>query len=157
MLLVYGSKDSLFPRICAVEAVGIGATSKLFLNPYLDKNTQFHELFSLLLQLANFKISEKMLFWLHVWYLQHLNKLFLHVVYVCCLSINVILKLSCNFLMKIIKQSHDFSCVIWKKEARVNLFKDHKLHSPLAFEKIYLCPFIVNCKRKIIWLPVQTI
>ena len=59
MLLVYGSKDSLFPRICAVEAVGIGATSKLFLNPYLDKNTQFLELFSLLLQLANFKISEK--------------------------------------------------------------------------------------------------
>ena len=38
MLLVYGSKDSLLPRICAVEAVGIGANNKLFLNPYLKTN-----------------------------------------------------------------------------------------------------------------------
>ena len=35
MLLVYGSKHSLLPRICEVEAVGIGATSKLFRTPNL--------------------------------------------------------------------------------------------------------------------------
>ena len=38
-----------------------------------------------------------MLFWLHVWwYLQHLNNLFLHVVYACWLPIKKILKLSRN-------------------------------------------------------------
>ena len=31
---VYGSKDSLFPNICEVEAVGIGAISNEFLMPY---------------------------------------------------------------------------------------------------------------------------
>merc|ERR1719313_411931 len=30
---VYGSKDSLFPRICAVLAVGIGATRREFRRP----------------------------------------------------------------------------------------------------------------------------
>ena len=34
MLLVYGSKHSLFPNICEVDAVGIGATNKEFLTPY---------------------------------------------------------------------------------------------------------------------------
>lgn len=37
MLLVYGSMDSLFPRIWAVEAVGIGARSRLFLTPCLQE------------------------------------------------------------------------------------------------------------------------
>jgi len=30
---VYGSKHSLLPRICAVDAVGIGATSNEFRTP----------------------------------------------------------------------------------------------------------------------------
>lgn len=30
---VYGSKHSLLPKICEVEAVGIGATNKEFLTP----------------------------------------------------------------------------------------------------------------------------
>jgi hypothetical protein len=33
MLDVYGSKHSLLPRICAVEAVGIGATSSELRTP----------------------------------------------------------------------------------------------------------------------------
>merc|ERR1719198_1234794 len=33
---VYGSKHSLLPRICAVEAVGIGATSNELRNPTLE-------------------------------------------------------------------------------------------------------------------------
>ena len=33
MLLVYASIDSLFPRICAVEAVGMGASRSEFLTP----------------------------------------------------------------------------------------------------------------------------
>ena len=36
MLLLYGSIDSLLPKIWAVDAVGIGARSKLFLRPYLQ-------------------------------------------------------------------------------------------------------------------------
>jgi len=36
MLLVYGSKLSQLPRICAVEAVGIGAISRLLRTPYLQ-------------------------------------------------------------------------------------------------------------------------
>jgi len=36
MLLVYGSKLSQLPRICAVDAVGIGAISKLLRTPYLQ-------------------------------------------------------------------------------------------------------------------------
>ena len=35
MLLVYGSIDSLLPRICAVDAVGMGASSRLFRSPHL--------------------------------------------------------------------------------------------------------------------------
>merc|ERR1719397_535954 len=31
---VYGSKHSLLPKIWEVDAVGIGATNKLFLTPY---------------------------------------------------------------------------------------------------------------------------
>ncbi len=34
MLEVYGSKHSLFPNICDVDAVGIGATNREFLTPY---------------------------------------------------------------------------------------------------------------------------
>jgi hypothetical protein len=34
MLEVYGSKHSLFPKICEVEAVGIGAIKSEFLAPY---------------------------------------------------------------------------------------------------------------------------
>ena len=50
--------------------------------------------------LQTLKTSSKMLFWLHVWwYLQHLNNLFLHVVYACWLPIKVILKLSHNFFL----------------------------------------------------------
>ena len=51
-----------------------------------------------------------MLFWLYVWwYLQHLNNLFLHVVYACWLPVKVILNLSRNFFMNVInKKSHDF-------------------------------------------------
>ena len=46
-----------------------------------------------------------MLFWLHVWwYLQHLNNLFLHVVYAGWLPIKEILKLSRNFFMNIINK-----------------------------------------------------
>lgn len=41
MLLVYGSIDSLFPKICAVDAVGIGATSKLFRTPCLREKNYF--------------------------------------------------------------------------------------------------------------------
>jgi hypothetical protein len=33
MLVVYGSKLSLFPKIYEVEAVGIGASKRLFLAP----------------------------------------------------------------------------------------------------------------------------
>ena len=40
MLLVYGSMDSLLPRIWAVEAVGIGATRRLFLIPCLRTTGQ---------------------------------------------------------------------------------------------------------------------
>ena len=43
---VYGSKLSLFPKICEVEAVGIGATNNEFRTPYLLifslKAGQFH-------------------------------------------------------------------------------------------------------------------
>lgn len=42
MLLVYGSMDSLFPRICAVDAVGIGASSKLFLTPCLPRDRHLY-------------------------------------------------------------------------------------------------------------------
>jgi hypothetical protein len=34
MLDVYGSMDSLLPRICAVDAVGIGATSRELRTPW---------------------------------------------------------------------------------------------------------------------------
>ena len=36
MFEVYGSKHSLFPNICDVLAVGIGATNKEFLTPFLS-------------------------------------------------------------------------------------------------------------------------
>lgn len=36
MLDVYGSKHSLLPRIWLVEAVGIGATRREFLTPFLE-------------------------------------------------------------------------------------------------------------------------
>ena len=36
MFEVYGSKHSLLPNICAVDAVGIGANNKLLRIPYLE-------------------------------------------------------------------------------------------------------------------------
>ena len=69
--------------------------------------------------LQTLKTSSKMLFWLHVWwYLQHLNNLFLHVVYACWLPIKKILKLSRNSFMNIIKASQKHSN--WQLEFLMN-------------------------------------
>ena len=72
-----------------------------------------------------------MLFWLHVWwYLQHLNNLFLHVVYAGWLPIKEILRLSRKFFQR--------PQIALALRARAIL---------LAFEKIYSCLLIPNCTR----------
>ena len=78
--------------------------------------------------LQTLKTSSKMLFWLHVWwYLQHLNNLFLHVVYAGWLPIKEILKLSRNFFMNIInKYNHMIFLVqLGINKHSQNFFKDH--------------------------------
>ena len=62
-----------------------------------------------------------------------LNKLFLHDA--CALLVLICDKPSRIFACILLTQSHDFSGAIWNKQALVNFFKDHKLHSPYGLVK----------------------